>query len=126
MLDKTWHYPLQHAVLRQIALTAFDPNRMTLNGYSYGILSSPPHLCAAVGRLTSRRGAGGVLSGTASDERDLMCADLEDVLQGGLPREYGDPPPPPPPQQQQQGDYYKRLAPSTLYDRLLKLRKRLG
>lgn len=64
-----------------------------------------------------------------------MCGDLEDVLKGGLPREYGEPPPTqtqtPPPKAaagdpQQEGDYYTRLAPSPLYDRLLKLRKRLG
>ena len=52
-----------------------------------------------------------------------MCGDLEDVLKGGLPREYGEPPPPPPPMaatgesmQQQQGDFYTRLAPSPLYE----------
>ena len=61
-----------------------------------------------------------------------MCCDLQEVLQGGVPRAYGgggagnasmeaamgggvDP-----------GSHYECLAPSALYDKLRKLRKPLG
>ena len=48
----------------------------------------------------------------------MMCSDLEDVLRGGVPREYG--------AAAGMGSYYACIAPSRLYDRLIKMRKRLG
>ncbi|GFR52132.1 hypothetical protein Agub_g14647 [Astrephomene gubernaculifera] len=66
----------------------------------------------------SRRGTSGLLSGTVSEERELLCADLQAVLGGTLPRRYGERPRNP-------GGFSSCLAPSPFHDRLLKLRRPL-
>ncbi|GAX74993.1 hypothetical protein CEUSTIGMA_g2439.t1 [Chlamydomonas eustigma] len=66
-----------------------------------------------------RKGAG-LLAGTAADEREMMCSDLLDILNGGTPKAYGS---------VRSGDAqegYEQLAPSPLHDKLLKLKKPLG
>ena len=89
---------------------------------------APPNPPA--GRLT-RKGAG-LLAGTVSEERELMCADLQEVLRGGTPRPYGAPC-----RAALAGGSggggsssgssgYECLAPAPLYEKLLKLRKPLG
>ncbi|GIL75131.1 hypothetical protein Vretifemale_4908 [Volvox reticuliferus] len=67
---------------------------------------------------SGRRGTQGLLSGTASEERELCCADLQAVLGGALPRRYGEKP-------RSTGGFTACLAPSPFHDRLLKLRRPL-
>ncbi|GLC36927.1 hypothetical protein PLESTM_000519300 [Pleodorina starrii] len=67
---------------------------------------------------SGRRGTQGLLSGTASEERELCCADLQAVLGGALPRRYGERP-------RSTGGFTTCLAPSAFHDRLLKLRRPL-
>ncbi|GLI62135.1 hypothetical protein VaNZ11_004698, partial [Volvox africanus] len=66
---------------------------------------------------SGRRGTHGLLSGTASEEREMCCADLQTVLGGALPRRYGEKP-------RSMGGF-ACLAPSPFHDRLLKLRRPL-
>jgi hypothetical protein len=62
----------------------------------------------------------GLLAGTAADEREMMCSDLLDILNGRIPRAYGS---------ARSGicqENFEQLAPSPLYEKLVKLKKPLG
>ncbi|MEW5301029.1 MAG: hypothetical protein WDW36_003912 [Sanguina aurantia] len=67
------------------------------------------------GRLGRRNG--GVMSGTVTAEREVMCGDMLAVLQGGMPRRYG--------QMPSSTGGFERIAPSPMYDKLLKLKRPL-
>lgn len=72
-------------------------------------------------RIARGRNGVGLMTGTAMEERELMCGDLQQVLRGNVPRAYGS-------ELRVKGEVagaasYQRLAPSPLYDKLLKLKK---
>ncbi len=66
----------------------------------------------------ARRGGSGLLSGTASEERERLAADMAALLAGAVPRRYGEQP-------AAVGGFTTRLAPSPFHDRLLRLRRPL-
>jgi hypothetical protein len=80
---------------------------------------------SAKGRRGATRAAGGV-GGRVDSERDLMCADLQAILGGRVPRKYGEPPAALLSPGGGEGNWFHCIAPSPLLEKLTKLRGRGG
>ncbi len=72
------------------------------------------------------------MAGTVGEEREMMCSDLQDVLHGRVPRAYGAPSEASAAKlgndsgRGANGASYELIAPSALYEKLLKLKRPLG
>ena len=107
-LDRHIKAPLIEDTIKLLDPLPFD--RVAL----HAVLSRRRAHCAGPQRLSRRQG-GGLLAGTAAEERALVNADLHAVLRGRVPRAVGQAP--------RQLGAFERLAPCALLRQLTRQRK---
>lgn len=80
----------------------------------HGVLRRRAQQCAGPARLSRRQG-GGLLAGTAAEEREIVNVDLHAVLGGAVPRAVGAMP-------AAMGGF-ERIVPCALVDKLQRMRR---